>query len=102
MMEELRRRFLPRFLDSGRARVRRAREACAGGPGALGIAVAELHALAGEASLLELKEIAVLARAGESAARGSFGSAAAACAAALSGIDAVLDALAEAPHPPAG
>jgi hypothetical protein len=67
MMEELRRRFLPRFVESGRLRAKRAREACAA---RLDVAAAELHAMAGEAALLGFAGIDALAREGERAARG--------------------------------
>jgi HPt (histidine-containing phosphotransfer) domain-containing protein len=66
LMEELRRKFMPRFVAMGRERAQRARESC---EGRLDLAAAEMHALAGEAALLGLGEIDVLAREGERAAR---------------------------------
>jgi HPt (histidine-containing phosphotransfer) domain-containing protein len=65
-MEDLRRRFLPRFVRTGRERAQRAREACGT---RLDLVAAELHALAGEAALLGLGDIDQLAREGERAAR---------------------------------
>jgi HPt (histidine-containing phosphotransfer) domain-containing protein len=73
MIDELRRRFLPRFLEGGRGRLARAESACDGGPKTLSTAASELHSLAGEAALLELGEIARIARAGEQAARAGHG-----------------------------
>ncbi|MBI5478746.1 MAG: response regulator [Deltaproteobacteria bacterium] len=64
---DVRDRFLPRFLDIARQRQRRAGVLLArrrGGP-----AAAELHALAGEAAMLDLGEIADAARAAKAAAR---------------------------------
>jgi HPt (histidine-containing phosphotransfer) domain-containing protein len=67
MIDELRARFLGRFLEIGRDRVRRALDAVAGGdPRA---AWTELHALAGEAALIGLPEIAEIARVGGASAR---------------------------------
>jgi HPt (histidine-containing phosphotransfer) domain-containing protein len=65
-MEDLRARFLARFIESGHERSRRATAACAQ---RLDLAAGELHALAGEAALLGFAEIDALARRGERAAR---------------------------------
>ena len=92
MIEDLRKRFLPRFVQGGRERVRRALRACEGERCSLASAITELHALAGEAALLELHVIAELARAGENAAR-TPGAQGGACAKALREIDAALVAL---------
>lgn len=68
MIDRLRARFLPRFLEQAHARLRRVEELLAG-PNPLAGAAAELHALAGEAAMLELGPVADAARAGEIAAR---------------------------------
>jgi hypothetical protein len=68
VIDELRSRFLRRFVQSGRDRTARALDALRSPPGAP-VAVYELHALAGEAAILELIDVAALARAGEKAAR---------------------------------
>jgi HPt (histidine-containing phosphotransfer) domain-containing protein len=68
VIEDLRQRFLPRFVQSGRERAARALEALETAQGSA-VAAAELHALAGEAAILELSDIAGLAREGEKAAR---------------------------------
>jgi HPt (histidine-containing phosphotransfer) domain-containing protein len=96
MTSDLQARFLPRFLSSSRERVRRARDACAeGGDAFVHVVAVELHALAGEASLLDLPEIGALAREGESVARKSELPAAASstCRRLLRDLDAALDAL---------
>jgi hypothetical protein len=65
MLEEIRAKFRARFIESARARVSKARA-----PGAAAAVVAsEMHALAGEASLLEFGDCATLARSGEALAR---------------------------------
>ena len=94
MMEELRRRFLPRFLAMGHERTQRAREAC---ETRLDLAAAELHALAGEAALLGLGQIDSLARRGERAARAKVG---ADCVRALVDIEVALAAMATDPTAP--
>ena len=65
MLDELRAKFRPRFLATARARVARARAPEADS----GVLAAELHSLAGEASLLEFTECATIARAAEKHAR---------------------------------
>jgi succinoglycan biosynthesis protein ExoA len=97
-MEELRHRFLPRFLRAGQERVRRALDACIG-DSRLDVVATEVHALAGEAALLELREIVSLARAAEVVARAPSGGAADACRSALRDILAALEALGV-PEPP--
>lgn len=70
MIEGLRERFLPRFIDSARRKIDRASALEAlGAEGALNDAASEMHGLAGEASMLELSEIGLLARSCEAAAR---------------------------------
>src|SRR5262245_46627347 len=67
MIEQIRAAFLPRFRVLARARVARARDLAAGGAGE---ALAnELHALAGEAAVLELTAFADLVRGLEPRAR---------------------------------
>jgi HPt (histidine-containing phosphotransfer) domain-containing protein len=83
-MEDLWRRFLPRFVRTGRERARRAREACGE---RLDVVATELHALAGEAALLGVGDIDRLAREGERAARKKIPDE---CAKALAAIEAVL------------
>jgi HPt (histidine-containing phosphotransfer) domain-containing protein len=60
-------RFLPRFAELARERVERALALAARAE--FGAIVSELHALAGEATLLGLNRIAELAREGEETAR---------------------------------
>jgi HPt (histidine-containing phosphotransfer) domain-containing protein len=91
MFQELRSRFLPKFIQSGRERVRRALEACAAGR--FELVAAEVHALSGEAALLELREIVLLARTAESQARGGTAGASAAIEAALRDIRTAINAL---------
>jgi len=77
VIRELRERFLPRFVQSARTHVERARTACqgAGAPGQGDRSSArwrvvrhEMHALSGEASMLELEAVGPLAKAAEGAA----------------------------------
>ncbi len=70
MIADLRERFLPRFIQTARQRVAKARGALDSAQG-MAVAVTEFHALAGEAAILELFDIATLARQGEKAARGA-------------------------------
>lgn len=66
MMEELRARYLPRFVEVAQRRVARGLEAVTPvGAGAPQIARTELHTLAGEAGILGLTELASRAQAGE-------------------------------------
>jgi HPt (histidine-containing phosphotransfer) domain-containing protein len=66
---DVRARFLPRFLESGARRIERARALADRGD--FGAVAIELHALAGEAALLQLRSFADLAGQAEDAARGS-------------------------------
>jgi HPt (histidine-containing phosphotransfer) domain-containing protein len=69
-MDELAIAFLPRFLASARGRIARARAALQSTRTPDRQAVShELHALAGEAAVLELIAVAELARAAEAIAR---------------------------------
>jgi HPt (histidine-containing phosphotransfer) domain-containing protein len=67
MIDELRARYLPRFLDGARLRVSRGRQHLEAM--SLGAVASELHTLAGDAAMLELRAVADAARAGEIAAR---------------------------------
>lgn len=70
MMEEVRRRFLPRFTALARERVAKARELAhtpIGGEEVQALA-REFHSLAGEAGLLGLGDLIKVARAAEEAA----------------------------------
>ena len=64
-MEHLRARFLPRFLETARQRLERARVLSAPRSREPNKLAMELHALAGEAAMLELGELAQLARTAE-------------------------------------
>jgi HPt (histidine-containing phosphotransfer) domain-containing protein len=95
LIEDLRTRFLPRFLESSRNRLARAR-ALYESADAKALA-AELHALAGEAMMLDLGTVADNARRGETAARDwsvSTGSTDASRATCASCLDLVGDAVA--------
>jgi hypothetical protein len=65
MLEEIRARFRARFIESARARLTKARASGV----AAALVASEMHALAGEASLLEFGDCATLARSGEALAR---------------------------------
>jgi hypothetical protein len=67
MIDELRARFLRKFLDAATVRVSRGLEAAEHGEAAL--AWGQLHALAGEAAILGLRDLAEAAREGSVAAR---------------------------------
>jgi HPt (histidine-containing phosphotransfer) domain-containing protein len=67
MIDDIRARFLPRFAQAAKGRIERARALVASAEWS-GIA-SELHALAGEAALLEVRDVAGLARQVESLAR---------------------------------
>jgi HPt (histidine-containing phosphotransfer) domain-containing protein len=101
VIEDLRKRFLPRFVQTARERVTRAL-LCLETPRGASAAVADLHALAGEAAILELFDIAGLAREGEKAARrvvtagastGTPSESAVECARVLHAIEAAIDTL---------
>lgn len=77
MIRELRKRFLPRFVQSARTHVERARSACQGmqtaapgdrSSGRWRVVRHEMHALSGEASMLEIEAVGPLAKAAEGAA----------------------------------
>jgi HPt (histidine-containing phosphotransfer) domain-containing protein len=67
MIEEIRRRFLPRFVAGAQGRIDRGRASIAADDREA--AARELHALAGEASLLGLDAVAMLARTSEEGVR---------------------------------
>jgi HPt (histidine-containing phosphotransfer) domain-containing protein len=67
LKEELRHRFLARFVETTQGRLVRARSLIEGGDAQM--LARELHAMAGEAMMLELGTIADSARRGESAAK---------------------------------
>ena len=96
MIADLRERFLPRFIQTARQRAARATGALDSAQG-MAVAVTEFHALAGEAAILELLDIATLARQGEKAARGASsrgpGEARTECERVLGQIEAAVDAL---------
>jgi len=63
--DDVRARFLPRFVAVGGERCARALAAITGGAGAPAVAKSELHTLAGEAGILGLRELAERAAGGE-------------------------------------
>jgi len=70
MMEEVRRKFLPRFTALARERVARARELTTSAPSGEDVLhlAREFHSLAGEAGLLGLNDLIRVAREAEEAA----------------------------------
>ena len=69
MIDDIRARFLPRFVATARERLERASKLIADGALATPSIAADLHTIAGEASIMGLDEIAALAREGERAVR---------------------------------
>jgi HPt (histidine-containing phosphotransfer) domain-containing protein len=69
MIDEIRDKFLPRFLDTARARLERASKMIADGSDAAAAIASDLHTIAGEAAVMGLAEIAEVAREGERAVR---------------------------------
>jgi HPt (histidine-containing phosphotransfer) domain-containing protein len=69
MIDEIREKFLPRFLDSARSRLRHAAAAISEGAQAAPAIAADLHTIAGEASIMGLAELAEIARESERAVR---------------------------------
>ncbi len=67
MIEELRAKFLPRFLDAARGRLERAQHGLVQGD--RNAVMHEMHALAGEAAILDLQDVARASRAAEHSAR---------------------------------
>jgi HPt (histidine-containing phosphotransfer) domain-containing protein len=109
LIEELRTRFLPRFVETSQGRLARARALFERGDAPT--LAEELHALAGEAMMLDLGAIADNARRGESAARVWSSSDAsqsgqssererATCASCLAKVGEAVAALSQSPHSP--
>ncbi|HJZ87338.1 MAG TPA: Hpt domain-containing protein [Polyangia bacterium] len=69
MIDDLRARFLPRFVAASRARLARSRGLTAPASADPGTLAKELHAMAGEAALIGFPDLADLARATEISAR---------------------------------
>ena len=69
MIDEIREKFLPRFIASARARLQHASDAISQGSEAAPAIAADLHTIAGEASIMGLAEIAEIARESERAVR---------------------------------
>jgi HPt (histidine-containing phosphotransfer) domain-containing protein len=69
MIDELRARFLPRFVQSARRRLENASQRIAQKADGAPAVAADLHTIAGEASVLGLAEIAAIAREGECVVR---------------------------------
>lgn len=101
MTDDVRARFLPRFVAIGGERCARALAAITGGAGAPVVAKGELHTLAGEAGILGLAELARMAQDGERAcaswAEGGEVAARARAAVAVRGLAAAIRKLAPAP-----
>ena len=68
MLDEMRQRFGPRFLETARVRIRRSLELL-GKPTETKALITELHSLAGEASMLGLQALSDTARSGEQHAK---------------------------------
>jgi hypothetical protein len=103
-MEELWSRFRSRFLESAQTRLSRARALSIDGRASAAAIAHELHALAGEASVLGLGDVAAIARAGERAAktwstRGDDCNGAGPCGTALDELDVAVRALSQADAP---
>jgi len=100
LTDDIQARFLPRFLLTVKGRLARAQTLLDGGDSA-GLSD-ELHALAGEAKMLDLRKIADTALRGEAAARawatGASGGSRAASASALDAVNAAVAAVAAAPR----
>lgn len=69
MMDEIRARFLPRFVSSARQRLERASKLINDGANAAPSIATDLHTIAGEASIMGLHEVAAMARETERAVR---------------------------------
>lgn len=69
MIDEIRAKFLPRFIEAARQRLARASKLMDGGFQDVAAIAAELHTIAGEASIMGLAELAAIAREGERAVR---------------------------------
>ena len=69
MIDDIRAKFLPRFVASARERLERASKLIADGADAAPSIAADLHTIAGEASIMGLHEVATMARESERAVR---------------------------------
>ncbi|MDB4969331.1 MAG: hypothetical protein JWN44_5020 [Myxococcales bacterium] len=69
MIDDIRAKFLPRFVASARERLERASKLIADGANAAPSIAADLHTIAGEASIMGLHDVATMARDGERALR---------------------------------
>ena len=69
MIDELRSKFLPRFVASARERLERASKLIAEGGNAAPSIATDLHTIAGEAAIMGLSDIAAMARDAERAVR---------------------------------
>jgi HPt (histidine-containing phosphotransfer) domain-containing protein len=69
VIDDIRRKFLPRFVASARERLERASKLIADGADAAPSIAADLHTIAGEASIMGLHEVAAMARDSERAVR---------------------------------
>jgi HPt (histidine-containing phosphotransfer) domain-containing protein len=69
MIDEIREKFLPRFVEAARERLARASKLIADGSNAAPTIASDLHTIAGEAAVMGLAEIADMAREGERAVR---------------------------------
>jgi HPt (histidine-containing phosphotransfer) domain-containing protein len=69
VIEEIRAKFLPRFVTTARQRLEKAQQLIADGAPAAPAIAADLHTIAGEASIMGLHEVADIAREGERAVR---------------------------------
>ena len=65
MIDDIREKFLPRFLTSARERLARASKLVANGAIAAPSIAADLHTIAGEASIMGLHDVADMAREAE-------------------------------------
>jgi HPt (histidine-containing phosphotransfer) domain-containing protein len=69
LIDDIRAKFLPRFVATARQRLEHASKLIADGATAAPTIAADLHTIAGEASIMGLHDVAALAREGEQAVR---------------------------------
>jgi HPt (histidine-containing phosphotransfer) domain-containing protein len=69
VIDEIREKFLPRFVEAARERLERASKLIAAGSNAAPTIASDLHTIAGEAAVMGLADIAAIAREGERAVR---------------------------------
>jgi HPt (histidine-containing phosphotransfer) domain-containing protein len=65
VIDDIRNKFLPRFVTTARARLEKASQLIANGATAAPTIAADLHTIAGEASIMGLHDVAEMAREGE-------------------------------------